>query len=79
MYKRQADMQAILAGLRSLDSVSGTNQVAQLMEKLSVDESALMPGSQNILIDLSSWYKETLLPKIDCIRKAMDLSLIHIL
>lgn len=67
-----ADMQAILAGLRSLDSVSGTNQVAQLMEKLSVDESALMPGSQNILIDLSSWYKETLLPKIDCIRKAMD-------
>lgn len=67
-----ADMQAILAGLRSLDSVSGTNQVAQLMEKLSVGASALIPGSQNILIDLSSWYKESLSPKIDCIRKAMD-------
>lgn len=67
-----ADMQAILAGLGSLDSVSGTNQVAQLMEKLSVGASTLIPGSQNILIDLSSWYKESLAPKIDYIRKAMD-------
>lgn len=67
-----ADMQAILAGLGSLDSVSGTNQVAQLMEKLSVGASTLMPGSQNILIDLSSWYKESLAPKIDYIRRAMD-------
>lgn len=66
------DMQTILAGLGSLDSVSGTNQVAQLMEKLSVGASSLMPGAQNILIDLSSWYKESLAPKIDCIRKAMD-------
>lgn len=66
------DMQAILAGLGSLDSVSGTNQVAQLMEKLSAGASSLLPGDQNILIDLSSWYKESLAPKIDCIRKAMD-------
>ena len=29
------EMQAILAGLRSLDSVSGTRRYAQLMEKLS--------------------------------------------
>lgn len=31
-----SDMQAILTGLRSLDSVSGTGRYAQLMEKLSV-------------------------------------------
>lgn len=67
-----ADMQAILAGLRSLDSVSGTNQVAQLMEKLSAGASNVISGSQNILIDLSSWYRESLAPKVDCIRKAMD-------
>ena len=67
-----ADMQAILAGLRSLDSVSGTNQVAQLMEKLSAGASNVIPGSQNILIDLSSWYRESLAPKVDCIRKSMD-------
>lgn len=67
-----ADMQTILAGLRSLDSISGTNQVSLLMEKLSVGASSLMPGGQNILIDLSSWYKESLAPKIEIIRNAMD-------
>lgn len=64
-------MQAILAGLRSLDSVSGTNRYAQLMEKLSPGASTLMPGSQNLLIDLSSWYRDSLAPKIERIRQAM--------
>ena len=67
-----ADMREILAGLGSLDSVSGTNRVAQLMEKLSAGASTLMPGSQNMLIDLSSWYKASLAPKIECIREAME-------
>lgn len=67
-----ADMQTILAGLRSLDSVSGTNQVSLLMEKLSAGASSLISGGQNILIDLSSWYKESLAPKIEKIRDAMD-------
>lgn len=67
-----ADLQAILAGLGSLDSVSRTGQVAQLMEKLSPGSSVLMPGGQNILIDLSAWYKESLAPKIELVRRAMD-------
>lgn len=66
------EMQTILAGLQSLDSVSGTNRVAQLMEKLSAGGSDWMSGSRNILIDLSSWYKESLAPKIEQIRTAMD-------
>lgn len=66
------EMQTILAGLHSLDSVSGTNRVAQLIEKLSAGASDWMSGSQNILIDLSSWYKESLAPKIEQIRVAMD-------
>ena len=37
------DMQAILAGLRSLDSISGTNQYRQLMEKISPDCYDLTP------------------------------------
>ena len=56
------DMQEILAGLRSLDSVSGTKHFVQLMEKLSAGSSVLIPGGQNILIDLSSWYKDSLAP-----------------
>ena len=48
------EMQAILAGLRSLDSVSGTRRYAQLMEKLSAGAGTLVPGSAELLIDLSS-------------------------
>ena len=58
-----AEMQAILAGLRSLDSVSKTNRYAQLMEKLSAGASDLLPGGQHILIDLSVWSKSALAPR----------------
>ncbi|MDO4556471.1 MAG: HTH domain-containing protein, partial [Lachnospiraceae bacterium] len=37
------EMQDILAGLRSLDSVNGTNRYGQLMKKLAKDASDLMP------------------------------------
>lgn len=67
-----ADMQAILTGLRSLDSVSGTNRYTQLMEKLSVGASDFMPGNQHILIDLSAWSKSTLSPKIELIQQAIQ-------
>lgn len=66
------EMQDILAGLRSLDSVHGTNRYVQLMEKLSVGSSDFMAGNQSILIDLSSWYKDSLAPKIERIREAID-------
>lgn len=69
------EMQDILAGLRSLDSINGTNRYGQLMEKLSVGSSDFMSGGQSVLIDLSSWYKDTLAPKIDLIRRAIDNSL----
>lgn len=67
------EMQDILAGLRSLDSVHGTNQYEQLMEKLSAGSSDFMTGSQSVLIDLSSWDKSSLSPKIAVIRSAIDL------
>lgn len=67
----RADMQAILAGLRSLDSVSGTNRYAQLMEKLSAGASNLLTGDMHILIDLSSWHKISLPPKIELLHQAI--------
>ena len=66
------EMQDILAGLRSLDSVSGTNQYGLLMEKLSPGGSDFMEGNQSVLIDLSSWHKADLAPKIEIIRAAID-------
>lgn len=66
-----AEMQDILAGLRGLDSVNGTNRYGQLMEKLSAGSSDFMVGSQSVLIDLSSWYKDSLAPKIELIQDAI--------
>lgn len=66
-----SDMQAILAGLKSLDSVSGTNRYTQLMEKLSAGSSDLLAGDTHILIDLSSYYKDSLAPKIELLHSAI--------
>lgn len=67
-----SEMQDILAGLRSLDSVNGTNRYGQLMEKLSVGSSNFLVGNQSMLIDLSSWYKDSLSSKIEMIRMAIE-------
>lgn len=67
-----ADMQAILVGLRSLDSVSGTNRYRQLMDKLAVESSSFLPSNNHIMIDLSSWHKSTLAPKIELIQSAIE-------
>lgn len=66
------DMQMILAGLRSLDSVSGSSYYAQLMEKLQAGASDFVSGRDSMLIDLSSWYKESLAPKISLIQDAIE-------
>ena len=66
------DMQMILAGLRSLDSVSGSGYYGQLMEKIQTGSSELISGRDSVLIDLSSWYKTSLAPKISTIQDAIE-------
>ena len=66
------DMKMILAGLRSLDSVSGSHYYGQLMEKIKTGSSSYIGGSESILIDLSSWYKDSLSPKIEMIQNAIE-------
>ena len=66
------DMQMILAGLRSLDSVSGSSYYGQLMEKLQTGASEFISGRNSMLIDLSSWYKGSLAPKIEAIQRAIE-------
>lgn len=67
-----SEMQAILIGLRSLDSVCETKKYRQLMEKLSLGNASTLTSNQHILIDLSSWYKESLSPKIKLIQDAIE-------
>lgn len=66
------DMKMILAGLRSLDSVSGSSYYGQLMEKLKPGASDFVSGRDSVLIDLSSWYKESLAPKISLLQDAVE-------
>lgn len=68
-----AEMQDILAGLGSLDSVNQTNRYKTLMEKLSAGSSDFMTGNQAVLIDLSSWYKNSLASTIELIKKAIEI------
>ncbi len=66
------DVQMILAGLRSLDSVSGSRYYGQLMEKIQAGSSEFISGRDSMLIDLSSWYKGSLAPKIEVIQSAIE-------
>src|SRR5574344_2383000 len=67
------DMQMILAGLRSLDSVSGSNYYSRLMEKIKAGSTEFVSGSESILIDLSSWNKDSISPKIELIQEVIEL------
>ena len=66
------EMQAILSGLRGLDSVSGTSRYKQLMEKISPGAADVLPGDQHILIDLASWHKASLSGKIELLHGAIE-------
>jgi len=66
------EMQEILAGLRGLDSISGSRHYVRLMEKLCAGSSQFLNGRDSMLIDLSSWYKESLAPKIEIIQSAIE-------
>lgn len=66
------DMQMILAGLKSLDSVSGSKYYSQLMEKVQAGSANMISGSESILIDLASWYKDSLSQKIELIHGAIE-------
>ena len=72
MLLSSGDMQAILSGLRSLDSVSGTNRYRQLMEKLSADDVTSVIADNHIIIDLSSWDKSAIADKIELIKQAIE-------
>lgn len=66
------DMHMILAGLRSLDNVSGSNYYRQLMEKIKTGSSSYIGANESVLIDLSSRYKDSLASKIALIQAAIE-------
>lgn len=66
------ELQSILDGLKSLDSFCGTLKYQQLMDKLSVESHSHYPANGHIFIDLASYYKNSLAPKIELIQNAIE-------
>ena len=52
--------------------MSGSSYYGQLMEKIQAGSSEFISGKDSILIDLSSWYRESLAPKIETIQDGIE-------
>ena len=65
------ELQNIIAGLRSLDSITKTSNIERLIQKLSPEQNAMVSLKNHILIDLSSFYKDSLSEKIELINQAI--------
>ncbi len=65
----RAELEAILAGVRGIDSVSSAPSGGTLRDKLRAEGRFAAPDG--ILIDLASHYKESLTEKIGCLRRAI--------
>ncbi len=67
----EAELKAIVTGLKSLDSVTYNKKYQKIMDKLFLDNQSLYTTS-HIMIDLSSHYKDTLAPKIELFQEAIE-------
>jgi predicted DNA-binding transcriptional regulator YafY len=65
------ELQNIIVGLKSLGSVTNTSHIEQLIQKLSPKQNAMVSLKNHILIDLSSFYKDSLSEKIRLINQAI--------
>lgn len=64
----EEELRSVFVGLKSLDSVSKNSKSALLTEKIG----GVVPVTENMLIDLSAFYKEDLSDKIELLKKAID-------
>lgn len=65
----EQELTAIFTGLKSLDSVSNSASAEKLAQKFGGDSAIKL--ADNMIIDLSSFYKDDLAFKIDVIKQAM--------
>ena len=68
------ELSTLVAALKGLDSVSKTSHFEGLMNKLAPDNKAVVSLTDNVIIDLSSHYKDSLSEKIALIKQAISYS-----
>jgi len=68
----ESELQAIFVGLMSIDSVSTTTHSQTLIEKFSNGKNVVVAEKDKILIDMASWYQDSLPDKIELIKQAIS-------
>lgn len=66
------ELSDIIIGLKSIDSISLGNNIKTLLEKLTPKNEDIMTVSDNIFIDLTSFYRTSLSAKINLIKKSVN-------
>ncbi|WIV12464.1 YafY family protein [Proteiniborus sp. MB09-C3] len=62
----------IIIGLKSIESISNDSKINLLLDKLSLKHEDVISISNNIFIDLTSFYKTSLSQKINLLREAIN-------
>lgn len=65
------ELQNLVSALKGIDSVSKTSNFESLMLKLAPEQNAMVSLASSVVIDLSSYYKESISEKIERIRQAI--------
>ncbi|WP_246019755.1 helix-turn-helix transcriptional regulator [Bacilliculturomica massiliensis] len=68
----EPELRAILIGLKSVESVSGVSCTDRISEKLAADAAAASHAADRMRIDLSTYYKASLVPKIEMLQAAIE-------
>ncbi|MDF2673388.1 MAG: DNA-binding transcriptional regulator [Clostridiales bacterium] len=70
------ELQNIILGLKSLDSVMTGSQINTLLSKLLPESDRFISFKDDIVIDLATYYKNSLAPKISLLRQAISNKLV---
>lgn len=65
------ELSNIIAALKGIGSVSEKSQVERTLDKLSTNKDTMVSLREPIVIDLASYYKGSLTPKINAIKQAI--------
>lgn len=65
------EIQSIFQGLKGIDSISRSSHEQTLKNKLALQDSNLFSQYDYMYINLSSYYKESLMPKIELLKEAI--------
>jgi len=65
------ELSGIIAALKGIGSVSEQSQIERTLNKLGANSDAVVSLHEPVVIDLASYYKGELTPKIEAIKKAI--------